>query len=76
MLTSITRTAVPYLVGLVVSLGVTLGIDIPTEAQVALANLLTFVIGTAYYIGVREAAKKWPAVEILLGSPKTPTYGE
>lgn len=74
MLTSIIRTAVPYLVGLVVSLGVTLGVEVPTEAQTALASLLTFAIGLAYYVAVRWAAKRWPWLEVLLGSPKAPTY--
>lgn len=70
--TSVIRTAVPYLIGLIVSWLISLGL--PASVKDAATAILTFVIGTIYYLGVRALEKKWPKLGWLLGSPTAPTY--
>jgi hypothetical protein len=75
MLTSIIRTAVPYLVGLIVSAFTFAGVTVSDELRASLVSLVTFVIGTVYYVGVRFLEKKWPKIGVLLGVPTPPVYG-
>lgn len=42
--------------------------------QDSLAVIVTLLVQLAYYTGVRLAARRWPWVEKLLGSPLTPVY--
>lgn len=71
---SIVRTVVPYMVGWIVSLLTMLTITVPASMQVSLTNMITFVVGTVWYIVVRLLEKKWPALGFLLGIPSQPTY--
>jgi len=75
MLTSIIRTVVPYLVGWIVTLLATAGVDVSDELRNSLATLLAFLIGTVYYVVVRFLEKKWPKLGFLLGVPTAPVYG-
>lgn len=72
MTPSIVRTIVPYLVSWVALLLARWGIDFEPSAE--FTSALTVLLGTAYYVVVRLLGKKWPALEGLLGSKKTPTY--
>ena len=72
MTPAIVRTIVPYLVGWVVVLLARWGIDFEPSAE--FTGALTVIVGTVYYGLVRLVAKKWPALEALLGSKKTPSY--
>ena len=75
ILTPITRTAIPYLVGWLVSLFALSGADLTAQAQADIGAFLTFAIGTLYYVAVLWLEKRWPRVGVLLGIPKPPTYG-
>lgn len=66
------RTAVPYLIGFALTLLARWGIDIEPSAE--LTGAVTVVIGTAYYVAVMLAAKRWPALQRLLGSKQAPSY--
>lgn len=70
----IIKTVVPYLVGLLIALATTYGIDIDQATKDAFTQVLTFVFGTAYYVIVVGLAKKFPWAEKLLGSSKKPEY--
>lgn len=69
---SIVRTVIPYFVGYLATLGITLS----NEALASLSNTLAFFIAVAYYAVVRIAEKKYPKVGILLGIPTKPTYNQ
>lgn len=67
---SIVRTVIPYLVGYLATLGITLS----NENLAALSNTLAFFIAVAYYAVVRIAERRYPKVGVLLGIPAKPTY--
>ena len=72
--TGLIRTYIPILVGAAAAWLITRGIQVDTQTQTAAIVALTGVSQAVYYTAVRYAAKKWPAVEILLGVKNTPTY--
>lgn len=72
---SIIRTYTPWLVGLVVGWLASVGIDLPDAARADLGLLVAFVAAAAWYVAVRALEKRWPALGVLLGVPKPPTYG-
>jgi len=74
--TSLIRTAVPYLAGLIFGWLVSINFSIPGISEPVLEGVLTFLFGTIYYFGVRLLEKKWPALGWLLGSPVQPTYSK
>lgn len=71
---SIVRTVVPYLVGAVVTLAASKGFHLSEEVQANLDGLLTFVVGTLYYMVIRKAEETFPRLGWLLGTPTAPTY--
>lgn len=71
---SLTRTYVPYLVGLVIGWLVTVGVTLPEEAKGALVALLSFLIGSAWYALARLLESKWPSLGWLIGYPVQPAY--
>lgn len=75
-MTSLIRTIVPYLVGLVLAYLTTNGIHLSSEQVVSLSATLAFAIGALYYIVVRALEHKWPKLGWLLGVPSAPTYGD
>lgn len=78
--TSLIRTAVPIIVGsllslpgaswLVSALGIT-----GDAARQQLATLLTFALSFLYYAIARAIESRWPKAGVLLGVAKAPTYG-
>lgn len=77
VLTSIVRTAVPYIVGLLVTLAAKAGLDLDDGTLQSIGALLTVAIGTAYYAAVRELETRFsPAWGWLLGRAKRPAYGQ
>lgn len=70
----IIKTVVPYFVGLVVSLLATVGIEMDEGTRSSLVQVLTFAVGTAYYLVVVWLTKRFPWAEKLLGSSKSPEY--
>jgi hypothetical protein len=61
---NVIRTAVPSVVGLLISLVAKSGLNLPPEALVYLSPLCT----TAYYSLIRAAEVKWPQLSWLLGA--------
>lgn len=75
-ITSLIRTVVPYLIGLVLAYLGTNGIHLSAEQIASLSATLALAIGTLYYLVVRALEHKWPKLGWLLGAPSTPTYGK
>jgi hypothetical protein len=69
LLISVRRTVVPLIVGLVA--GSFLG---PYIDPVELERVVTAVISIGYYTVIRIIERRLPAVGLLLGSKKQPTY--
>ncbi len=74
LVTSLIRTAVPGLAGLILGWLVSINFSIPGISQPFLESVLTFGFGLAYYFAVRLLEKKWPALGWLLGAPVAPVY--
>ena len=74
--TSIIRTGVPYLVGFLVTWLIRQGWVSDSSVAQPLTELLTFVIGTAYYLVVRALETVVPGLGWLLGVPAQPVYGQ
>ncbi|MBB5081392.1 hypothetical protein [Nonomuraea endophytica] len=75
-LLSLWRTVVPSLVGGILGWLALRGIAIEgvTAEQISAGAV---VLGTGLYYGVfRALEQRWPALGILLGSTKTPTYAQ
>lgn len=70
---SIVRTVVPMVVGGLASVLLTMGIETPEAVQEWLGEVLTLLLGAAYYALARWLESRgitWP----LLGSRSQPTY--
>jgi len=71
-LASLIRTAVPILMGVVITwLAKKLGMDIPAEPA---TTAVTALVSAAYYALVRAAEAKWSWVGWLLGWAAKPSY--
>jgi hypothetical protein len=68
MLSSVVRTVVPILVGLIATVLLNIGVTLSPDAQTLLAG----IIAAAYYALVRVLERKWPALTWLLGSGEQP----
>lgn len=75
LIPSLIRTYVPLLVSWLAGLLIARGVEVSTETQLALASALGAIVAAVYYAAVRAAEKRWPALGVLLGSKKTPSYG-
>lgn len=75
-ITSVIRTTVPYIVSAIVSFLTVNGVDVSDDTKVALASVLTTLLGNLYYIVVRKLELKYPEHRwgLLLGSESKPTY--
>lgn len=75
IVTSAVRTVVPYVIGAVVAWLGNKGLHV-NSAQVASATaIVTFGVGSVYYVLVRFLESKVPKLGFLLGVPSKPTYG-
>lgn len=72
--TSIIRTAVPYLVGLVAAFATTHKLILPAGTLELLTALLTFLFGTGWYIVWRWLETKFPQLGWFLGKASQPIY--
>lgn len=75
---AVIRTAVPYGFGVLLTwLAGSFGwlAEVPAEIVSEVSIGLVWVIGTFWYFGIRELAKRWPQLEWLLGYPEKPVYG-
>ena len=69
---SLIRTYVPVGVGAVVSWLAVKGFSVDPNMQVAVTAILTAVLTSLYFTGVRMLEVKFPAMSILLGTRKQP----
>lgn len=78
IITGLIRTVVPAMMGQLIAWLTTVGITVDpavVENFNALAiTLLGIILTGAYYVIVRLLAKKYPKLELLLGSEKKPDY--
>jgi len=72
--TSIIRTAVPYLVGLVGSIAIASHLILPAGTLELLTALLTFLLGTGWYVVWRWLETKFPQLGWFLGRASQPIY--
>jgi hypothetical protein len=70
---ALVRTAVPMLVGSVLSFLATHGIDASAHTE-ALSVVFTTVLGGAYYFVASALESRWSVAGLLLGSTARPTY--
>lgn len=73
-ITSYIRTVVPYIVGSVIAWLATKGYHVSDATMASSTALLTFAVGSVYYIVVRWLEQKSPKLGVLLGVPAKPTY--
>jgi hypothetical protein len=71
LLTSIIRTGVPLIVGVVVTTLAKIGLDIDASL---LTPLFTAIVSGAYYAVVRAIEEKKPKAGKLLGRARPPKY--
>lgn len=72
--TSIRRTLIPVLVGVILAALTTVGLDVDPDA---LTTVLTGIYTSAYYLLARWLEKRFPFIgKILLGSDSEPLYLE
>jgi len=71
LLYSIRRTVVPIVAGFLLSQAARVGFDIPQDD---LVGVLESLVTGAYYIVVRLAEERLPALGLLLGATRRPTY--
>lgn len=69
--TSLIRTVVPVIVGIIITTVAKLNVEIDSGA---VTDLVTAVVTGAYYAAVRWAESRWPQAGWLLGSPHAPEY--
>lgn len=78
--TGFLRTIVPALVGGFVAWLATVGILVEPSVENSLASAIILFLGSIltglYYLTVRWLATKFPWLEKLIGSSKTPEYKE
>lgn len=79
LLTSIVRDVTGKVVGAILGLALALGITVPADMSaqltIVVGGLLALVCQVIYYVAVRAAERRWPAVGRLLGVARPPTYG-
>lgn len=74
-LVSLIRTYVPIVVGAALGWLIAAGVDVDPATRDALVAGIVGLTTAAYYGLVRALEARWPALGILLGSTKAPTYG-
>lgn len=74
LLTSITRTIIPTIIGWIVGGLALVGVTIPESVQGWISGLLVFLVALIWYVVVRALEHKWPKLGWLLGVPKKPVY--
>lgn len=68
------RTMVPSFVGALVSILAGWGIPLDDAVVNGFQAFVFALVSGLYYLAVRQAAKKYPKLEWLLGVPKAPVY--
>ena len=74
--TRLVRTYVPIIVGAFAAWLLTIGIEIDSDTQAGIIVALTGLLQAVYYTLVTLIAKKFPKLEVLLGSKQTPEYNK
>ena len=76
LITRLTRTYVPIAAGAIVAWLLTIGVEIDTETQASRIIVLTGLTQALYYTLVTYLARKFPKLEVLLGSKQPPEYNK
>lgn len=71
---SFIRTAVPYIVGALVSWLATKGVELDEAASAGLSTFLTALFGSVYYLVFRFLEQKYPELGRFLGVARKPKY--
>ncbi len=74
LVTSIIRTVTPSIVGAILAVLTSAGIDLDAAAAANLTGFLTALFGGLYYVIVRLIEQRKPKAGILLGKAKQPEY--
>lgn len=72
--TSLIRTGVPVVAGIILTWLATRGLTLDGATGDALATLLQGVLTALYYVVSRGLEVRFPQLGFLLGISKTPTY--
>ena len=76
IITATIRTIVPAMVTYFTVYTSARGLELDAVTVTALETAIIGLATGLFYFGVRALGKKWPWVELLLGSKKTPEYKE
>jgi len=72
---SLIRTYVPLGVGLAVTyLARELGVVLDEDTSAMASSAAVAVVTAVYYAAARALESRWPALGVLLGAAKTPSY--
>lgn len=72
--TSLVRTYVPWIVGVIVGWLTTLGVPLDDQLKTSLLTLITLLAGALYYLVARILERWRPQLGWLLGSAQQPVY--
>lgn len=72
---SLIRTYVPLAVGVAVAyLAQTFGVVLDEDTSAMASSAAVAIVTAVYYAAARALESRWPALGVLLGAPKTPSY--
>ena len=74
MITNLTRTFTPWLVGWLVGWLSTLGITVTDDQRLAIIAAIGTGAAWAYHTIAHVLERRWPRLSLLLGSTKQPPY--
>ena len=76
LITATIRTITPAMVTYFTVYMSARGLQLDSVTVTAIETAIIGIATAAFYLAVRVLGKKWPWVELLLGSKKTPEYKE
>lgn len=76
LITATIRTVVPAMVSYFTVYMSARGLQLDNVTVTGIETAIICLATGLFYLAVRVLAKKWPWVELLLGSKKTPEYKE
>lgn len=76
LITATIRTVVPAMVTYFTIYMSARGLELDSVTVTGIETAIIGLATAAFYLAVRVLAKKWPWIELLLGSKKTPEYKE
>lgn len=74
LITATIRTVVPSMVSYFSVWSSARGLELDAVTTTSIETAVIGVTVAAFYLIIRKLGKRWPWVEVLLGSKKTPEY--